>query len=398
MPRSEETSPAQPQQTGRDSNAPPLSGLESSGRGSAVTHYEARLERDLEEIRARLRTVGDLIETQVRDAIQTLLTMDPDLGNQVILKDRIVNRDTRALDSLCHRFVVRHLPVAHHLRYVSAAQRVSLELERVGDYAVTICRHSIRCTTRPPERVAKDLELLGQQARFSLAEALRAFYDEDVNRARKALGLTAPLDNTHDSAFEDLVEEGESRKEPVRDLFAYLRSLYVLLRVSDQAENIAHDALFAATGETKNPKVYRILFVDRANDCRSQLAEAYSRKTYTDCATFKSAGWDPADSLRPELLPFLEAHGLVLESSTPKGIPNLMAEPKHYHVVIGLDARVGEMIGELPYKTVFLNWDLGPCPFNEEDPDAEKTFKSMYRVIAGQMRDLMEVLRGPDAA
>jgi len=362
-----------------------------------VSHYEKRLEQDLEEIRGQVKEIGDLIEDQVRDAVQALLTMDPDLANQVILKDRIVNRETRALDGSCHRFVVRHLPVAGHLRYVSAVQRVSVELERVGDYAVTICRHSIRCSSHPPERIGKDLELLGQQARFSLSEALTAFHDQDVERAHKALGLTAPLDVTHDRAFEDLISVGEAGEEPIRDVFAYLRSLYVLLRVSDQAENIAHDALFAAAGETKNPKVYRICFVDRANDCRSQLAEAYSRKAYADCGVFTSGGWDPADDLRPELTPFLEGHGLSVADPSPKRVPDFMAEPKHFHVVIGLDAKALEMIGELPYKTVFLNWDLGPCPFSEQDPNAEETFQTMYRVIAGQMRDLMEVLRGPDA-
>jgi len=362
-----------------------------------VTRYEERLELDLAEIRTRLRAVGDLAEEQVRDAIQALLAMDPDLSNQVILKDRIINRDTRALDELCHRFIVRHLPVAYHLRYASAALRLALEIERIGDYAVTICRHSLRCTTSPPERIAKDLDLLGQQARFSLAEALKAFHEQDVDRARKALGLTAPLDTAHDSAFEDLVAEGEARKEPIRDLFAYLRSLYVLLRVSDQAENIANDALFAATGETKDPKVYRILFVDQANDCRSQLAEALAQKAYPDCARYVSAGWDPADDIRPEVIPFLQEHGLDVKDPKPKRVPDLMSEPKHYHVVIGLDDRAREMIGELPYKTVFLNWNLGPCPFTDEDPDAVRTFEAMYRVIAGQMRDLMEVLRGPDA-
>jgi phosphate transport system protein len=341
MPRSEETSPAELPETGKKSSVPPPSGYESSGRVHAVTRYEERLERDLGEIRSRVRAVGDLVEEQVRDAVQALLAMDSDLANHVILKDRIVNRDTRTLDGLCHRFVVRHLPVAHHLRYVSAVLRMALEMERVGDYAVTICRHSLRCTNPPPERIAKDLELLGQQARFSLAEALRAFHEEDADRARKALGLTAPLDTTHDAAFEDLVEEGEARQEPVRDLFAYLRSLYVLLRVSDQAENIAHDALFAVTGETREPKAYRILFVDRANDCRSQLAEAYARKTYSDCGAFSSAGWDPADELRPELLPFLEARGLPVEDPRPKKVPDLLSEPKHFHVVIGLDALAG---------------------------------------------------------
>ncbi len=145
----------------------------------------------------------------------------------------------------------------------------------------------------------------------------------------------------------------------------------MLLRVSDQAENIAQETLFAATGETKNPKVYRILFVDRANDCRSQLAEAYSRKTFPECATFSSAGWDPADSIRPEIAALpggpWASHR---RTATPKRVPDLMAEPKHFHVVIGLDEKAREMIGELPYKTVFLNWDLGPCPFSENDPDA----------------------------
>ena len=74
-----------------------------------------------------------------------------------------------------------------------------------------------------------------------------------------------------------------------------------------------------------------------------------------------------------------------------------MAEPRHIQVVIGLDGKAREMIGDLPYKTVFLNWDLGPCPFSDNDPDAAKSLEAMYRVIAGQMRDLMEVLRGPDA-
>ena len=397
MPPSGEISPARLEETGKVRSPPSPSGFESSGRMSAVSHYEKRLEQDLGEIRSRVKAVGDLVEDQVRDAIRALLTMDPDLANQVVLKDRIVNRETRALDRLCHGFVVRHLPVAHHFRYVSSVFRMDVALERVGDYAVTICRHSLRCSTPPPPTIARDLELIGHQARNSLEEALKSFHTEDLELARKAQGLTAPVDNTHDSAFEDLVSAGEAHEEPVRDLFAYLRSLYVLLRVSDQAENIAQETLFAATGETKNPKVYRILFVDRANDCRSQLAEAYARKAFPECATFVSGGWEPADSIWPEIISFLEDHGLSMENAGPQAVPDLMAEPRHFHVVIGLDEKAREMIGELPYKTVFLNWDLGPCPFSEDDPDAVKNFEAIYRVIAGQMRDLMEVLRGPDA-
>lgn len=362
-----------------------------------MSHYEERLEHDLGTIRSRLTKVSDLVQDQVRDAVQALLTKDGGLANRVILQDRIINRETRALDQLCHGFVVRHLPVAHHLRYISAVLRMDVALERVGDYAVTICRHSLRVSSPPPQEILSDIELIAQQARGSLAEALKAFTNEDVEVARKTLGLTRPVDRTHDKAFEDLVALGETREEPIRDLFGYLRALYVLLRVSDQAENIAQETLFAASGETKNPKTYRILFVDRSNDCRSQVAEAYARKAFPECGNFSSGGWEPADDIRPEVRPFFEAHGLDLEGLVPKPVPDLMAEPRHFHVVIGLDDKSLDMIGEIPYKTVFLDWDLGPCPFGEEDPNATERLESIYREMATRLRELMEILRGPDA-
>jgi phosphate transport system protein len=374
-----------------------LFGQQSIGRMSAVTHYEARLEADLLEIRSRVRQVSDLVEEQVRDAVRALLTHDDDLANRVILQDRIVNRETRALDQKCHGFVVRHLPVAHHLRVISAVLRLDVALERVGDYAVTVSRHSLRCSAPPPPTIARDIELIAQQSRESLAEALKSFHEEDAGVARRALGLTRPVDTTHDKAFEDLVTVGERQDQPVRDLFGYLRALYVLLRVSDQAENIAQETLFAAEGETKNPKIYRILFVDRANDCRSLMAEAYARRVFGECGVFSSGGWEPAPTIRPELRPFLESHGMEPTGLEPKGLPDLMAEPRHFHVVIGLEEGAREKFGEIPYKTVLLNWDLGSCPSGADDPSVTTKLEGIYREIAGRLKDLMDVLRGPDA-
>jgi protein-tyrosine-phosphatase len=291
--------------------------------------------------------------------------------------------------------VVRHLPVGHHLRYVSAVLRVGVALERIGDYAATVSRHALRCSGPPPELVARDMELLAHQARACLAEALQAFREESADLARRTMGLTYNMDSTHDKASEDLIATGERHNVPVRDLFGYVKALYVLLRVSDQAENIAQETLFAVTGETKNPKTYRILFVDRSNDCKSLLAEAYARKAFPESGSFSSAGWEPGDSVRPEALAFLAEHGFSLEGLRPKRIPELMAEPRHFHVAVGLDPEAREMVGELPYKTVFLNWDLGLCPFGEGG--AERA-EEVYRQIASRLTELMLILRGEDAA
>jgi phosphate transport system protein len=372
--------------------------MPSRGRIWNVTHYQERLEKDLHEIQSGLKDVAELVQEQVGDSVKALMDFDHELANEVILKDRIVNRATRDLDNLCYGFMVRHLPVGQHLRYMSAVLHLDLALERIGDYAATVCRHSQRCSAPPPPTVARDIELIAQQARSCLAEALAAFQEHSVDLARKTLGLTYNMDSVHDNAIEDLVANGERNNLPVRDLFGYIKALYFLLRVSDQAENIARETLFAFAGEGKDPKTYRILFVDRANDCRALIAEAYCRRTFPNSGSFASAGWDPADSVRPEVIPFFEEHGLSMEDLQPKGLPDLMSEPKHFHVIIGLDEKAREMIGEIPYKTVFLHWDLGPCPFGENDPNGMERLEGIYREIASRMKDLMQILVGPNAA
>jgi hypothetical protein len=93
----------------------------------------------------------------------------------------------------------------------------------------------------------------------------------------------------------------------------------------------------------------------------------------------------------------MEDHGLSPKGLRPKAVPDLMAEPRHFHVIIGLEEKAREMIGEIPYKTVFLDWDLGPCPFGEGDPDAVERLEEIYREVSSRLRDLMEVLRGPEA-
>ena len=45
---------------------------------------------------------------------------------------------------------------------------------------------------------------------------------------------------------------------------ALLSALNHLERISDQAKNICEETLFTITGETKAPKVYKILFLDQA--------------------------------------------------------------------------------------------------------------------------------------
>ena len=112
--------------------------------------YEQRLQEDLSRIRSEIRTMGDMAEELLTKAVHALLTGNSELANQTILGDHPINRQMRAIDRSCHGFIARHLPSAGHLRLVSAVIRLNIELERVGDYAVTISREALQLELHLP--------------------------------------------------------------------------------------------------------------------------------------------------------------------------------------------------------------------------------------------------------
>ena len=114
-----------------------------------MSHYKARLERDLDRIRGDLAAIADQVQDAVKVAVHVLLGADHDKASACILGDLPINRAVRRLDRACHGFIAVHLPSAGYLRRASSVMRINTALERIGDYAVTICREAVQLPKTP---------------------------------------------------------------------------------------------------------------------------------------------------------------------------------------------------------------------------------------------------------
>ena len=361
------------------------------------THYEQRMAADLEEIRSRVRDVARRVEDQVADAVHALVARDRELANKVILGDRRVNRQIREIDRMAHAFIVRHAPSGGHLRYVSAVMRMDVAMERIGDYAGTIGREVVQMSSPPPSTVTRDIELISHQARETLRQALAAFQTADPDLARETHGMAMQTDATLQKVFSELLEVGEARDIPLRDIFGILRIINLIKRVAEQAENICEQTLFFTTGETKDLRVFRILFVDERNDGASVMAEAYARKAFPASGTYASAGWAPAEALDPGLAEFLDRSGIDVGNKKPSTLRPIHEEARHWNVVVGLHPDVRKHLPEIPFRTVFLEWDLGLDPASLPKDLSEEQMDELLKNLAVRVQDLMQTLRGPDA-
>ncbi|MDJ0523419.1 MAG: phosphate signaling complex protein PhoU [Planctomycetota bacterium] len=357
-----------------------------------MSHYEERLQKDLDAIRASVGEVGKDVTNAVQRACRALLSHDRAEAAETIVGDMPINRAIRRIDKECHFFVARHLPSAGILRFISSVLRLTIAIERIGDYAAKIARETVQLSEPVSGTVARDVELMSEQSLGMLKQALKAFVEGNADQARGTMGMAAQVDSSFERVFADLLREGEKQSRSVADLFALLTVFHRLERISDQAKNICEETVFAVTGETKEPKVYRILFIDGPNDLWSPMAEAIAAKAFPNSGTYASAGWAPAEAIDATLDSFLEGKGVPSRHANPVAIPTTHDELDDYHVIINLDSGIRQHLAEHPFKTTLLDWDLVP-----DGAITPEVMEDVYKKIAVNTRELMEKLRGEDA-
>jgi len=360
-----------------------------------MTHYEERLEKDLARIRNSVSDMAAKVETAVKNAMHALQTGNSKLAAATILADHPINRTMRRIDQLAHSFIALHLPSAGHLRMLSSVIRANIELERIGDYAVTIARESLQLSSPPGGPLAVELERVGSETRLMLRQSIEALNELNADKARATMVMEEQMENDLDLIYAELMTNDQ--RDAVKNLLAIFAVFTQLKRIADQAKNLCEETVFAVTGNMKAPKVYNILFVDEDNSCQSQMAVAIARKNFPGSGNYTSGGRHPAARLNPAMAGFLERHGVNIEGAAPAPLDLTPLELTRQHVIVSLQGPVASYFDKVPFHATPLEWDIAPAPAQGDTAAYEAWLEEIYRDMAVQIRDLMELLRGEGA-
>ena len=350
-----------------------------------MTHYKIRLENDLQTIRDLLSSVANQVNLSVQNAVNAIMVLDKDALYNVMLEDPEVNRKTRKLDSLCHSFIARHLPAAKPLRFVSSVLRLSIALERIGDYSVTLARVGVRLEQSPPELMRKDLQKVSNRSCKMVVQAIKAFVEEDAALAKETARMSRKVDKRHDKFFEKVSKEDNP---VVLQVVRLLTIMSKLERVSDQAKNMCEEALFVTTGETKAPKSPKILFVDEKNNLHSQLALLLAKKSFPDTGKYFSSGWAPENTISPQLEEALEMFGLELESFSTTEVQPFRQAMAEYNVIVVINGGPNPPLSTIPFHSILLQWNF----------DENMAIEDLARILATKITELMTKLCGTEAS
>lgn len=336
-------------------------------------------------------------ESALRLCLKALVERNRQHAYTVILRDQYIDELEKEVDRLCLEFIVRQQPVAGLLRFAYTTIKLNLELERVGDYAESIARQTLKLLAM--ETVKIPVERLEELANLSipmLHDAVKAFLDQDAVLARKTIATEEAVDVLKSKLNKDLVSLFREQKIPFEALNALMMINRRIERVSDQARNICMEVLYMCTGEyAKHPgsEVFRVLFVDQRNACRSQMAEAIASAMNLNNFAFASAGIEP-QPIEPMTVSFMKEKGFDVSRMVPKAItqvPNL----DHYNVIVVLAPEAKKAFPQSPRKLVFLDWYVkDPSCAQGTHSEVQAAYESAFNFIHEHIKDLVDAILG----
>ena len=213
------------------------------------SHIVKSYEQELGQLRSMMSQMGGIVENQVALALSAIADRNEEAADAAARQDPDVDELEREVESLAIRLLALRSPMASDLREIVAALKITGDLERIGDYASSIARRSLRIRGAEGQISLSGLRSMGRLVQDNLRRSIDAITQQDSNRAMEVWHADRAVDEYYTALFRELVTY---MMEDPRNIRACTELLFIaknLERIGDHATNIAERVFYAVTGD-----------------------------------------------------------------------------------------------------------------------------------------------------
>jgi len=204
-----------------------------------MTHYAEEMNR----LKESLLAMASHAESALTRAMRSLVERDDQLARAVIDDDTIVDQFEVEIDDIAIHLLAK-APVATDLRLTTVAMKISQNLERVGDSAVTIARRAIELNTEPQLKPYIDLPRMATISLEMLRDAISAFINREPDRARSVVPRDLEVDNINRQLHRELSSFMVERPATISRCLNLMVISKCLERIADHATNVAEEVVY----------------------------------------------------------------------------------------------------------------------------------------------------------
>jgi phosphate transport system protein len=239
----------------------PISDLDASPSSILATAVEAErhaqrvresLDFEMREVKDGVLRMGSYVEEQILAAHDAIMNRDAVLAAKVIASDGRINETQRAVSGIVAMTIATQAPVARDLRFLMALDRVTYELERIGDHAGSVAKQARKLAGVTIMVTYDELTPMAQLAARQVRDVVLALIDIDEKVAREVATRDDEIDRLYHQVFDDVLAEMRTDPAKVDPGTRILFAAHYLERIGDRVTNIAEDVVFLATGEVED--------------------------------------------------------------------------------------------------------------------------------------------------
>ena len=196
------------------------------------------------KIRETLLLMASLTDRNLSLAMRSLVERDEKLSDAVEAEDSQLDELEISVDELVINHMATHAPVATDCRFMLVASKISSNLERIGDQAVSIARRSRELNKEPLLKPLIDIPRMAQIAAGMLRDGITALVDRKPELAQEIIRRDKEVDSINKQLARELTSfmlEDPSTITRALNLTLVARCLE---RIADHCKNIAEEVYY----------------------------------------------------------------------------------------------------------------------------------------------------------
>lgn len=207
------------------------------------------LDRQIHLVQDEVLALGSMVEQAMLLAMEALKNRDVALARRVFENDLAINARRYAIENNIMILMATQQPMAHDLRLLAALLEVSVELERMGDYAKTVAKVTIRLGDYTGPIPIREFSQMADLAISMLHRALSAFIAEDASAASQIPVEDNQVDEIFNRSLQALITAMIADPEIIDQATLLMWVAHDLERMADRVSNICERTVFIVTGE-----------------------------------------------------------------------------------------------------------------------------------------------------
>jgi len=217
-----------------------------------ATERKVVFEEKMKHLEEKLQQMGSLVEDSIARCIEALKNQDLDLAQEVIAGDDLIDDLEQEMEEKCLEVIATQQPMAKDLRRVATLFKMINDLERMGDYATSIAKITLRIADEPLIKPLVDIPRMAVLSQKMVKHSLDAYVREDVDLAVAVGRDDDEVDKLFGQIFRELLTIMMENPKTITQATHLLFVGRWLERISDHATNIAEEVIFLVTGEKRN--------------------------------------------------------------------------------------------------------------------------------------------------